>query len=152
MQAEPTGCRSRTIGFRSRQKRSSTTPAIPTKRRSSGTSIRASTKTASRRSTSAVSFLQGACDGEIPRDRATRIEQRIGWERAAAASSIRQTMIQPRIGIVEATTSISGIGGAAPAIYWTGVRAMKINPKVIDIYHLDANDARGGDGADFAKA
>ena len=29
---------------------------------------------------------------------------------------------------------------------------MKINPKVIDIYHLDANDARGGDGADFAKA
>jgi GH25 family lysozyme M1 (1,4-beta-N-acetylmuramidase) len=61
-------------------------------------------------------------------------------------------MIQPRIGIMEATTSIRGIGGAAPAIYWTGVRAMKINPKVIDIYHLDANDARGGDGADFAKA
>jgi hypothetical protein len=26
---------------------------------------------------------------------------------------------------------------------------MQINPKVIDIYHLNANNARGGDGADF---
>ncbi len=29
---------------------------------------------------------------------------------------------------------------------------MNINPKVFDIYHLNANDAHGGDGADFAKA
>jgi lysozyme len=29
---------------------------------------------------------------------------------------------------------------------------MKINPKVIDIYHLNANDAHGNDGADFHAA
>lgn len=29
---------------------------------------------------------------------------------------------------------------------------MSINPKVIDIYHLNANNAHGGDGADFSAA
>jgi hypothetical protein len=26
---------------------------------------------------------------------------------------------------------------------------MRINPKIVDIYHLNANNAHGGDGADF---